>query len=75
MKTGYFARASEEGHNACETMVHVVSDNKALCGYRPHKTMQFCFCAGGVYLPYVKCKKCKEKYSKYLIKEADKCLE
>jgi len=65
MKTGYFARATEEGHRAKFTQVHIVDDyDKPLCGYKPHKTMQFYFCSIGVYLPYIECKRCKVKLFK-----------
>ena len=65
MKTGYFARATEEGHRAKSTQVHIVDyNNEPLCRYRPHKTMQFCFCANFEHLPYVECKRCKEKLFK-----------
>lgn len=77
MKTGYFARATEEGHRAKSTQVHIIyEDGYTLCGYKAHKTMQFCVCAFGVHLPYVECKKCLQKYLKYqsdfCIKEAQK---
>ena len=62
MKTGYFGRATENGHRAMATKVHVVDDfGKPICGYKPHKTMQFQWCAMGVRLPYVECPKCKTK--------------
>jgi len=58
--TGYFARASEDGHKACSSKVHIVRGKLPLCGYRPHKTMQFMFNAAGIHIPYVECAKCKE---------------
>lgn len=58
-QTGYFARAHENGHSAKSTKVHVVKNGKAVCGYRPHETMQFCWNANGIYLGYVDCPKCK----------------
>jgi len=65
VKTGYFSRAHEDGHSAKSTIVHIVdSYNKPICGYKPHKTMQFLLCAYGIYFPYVECKKCKEKIMK-----------
>ena len=58
--TGYFARATENGHKACSTKTHIVRGKLPLCGYRPHKTMQFMFNSAGIYMPFVECKKCKE---------------
>lgn len=67
MKTGYFARATEEGHRAKSTQVHIVDNyGKSLCRYRPHLTMKFQWCSGGVNLSYVECKECRKNY---LIKE------
>lgn len=60
-QTGYFARASQNGLTAKSTKVHVVENGKPVCGYRPHKTMQFCWTANGIYLRYVDCPKCKAK--------------
>lgn len=72
MKTGYFARATEEGHRAKFTQVHIVNDyDKPICRYRPHRTMQFMFSANEAYLPYVECKGCRKKYNKFI----DKMLE
>jgi len=71
MRTGYFSRATEEGHIAKFTQVHIVyHNNKLLCRYRPHPTMKFQWCSGGVNLSYVECKKCKERYKKLLNKIA-----
>ena len=67
MKTGYFARAHEDGHSAKSTQVHIVDyKNKPICRYKPHKTMQFLCCAAGIVINYVKCKECKEKGVKIL---------
>lgn len=72
MKTGYFARAHEDEHNAQATMVHIVDwDNKPLCRYKPHPTMNFQWCAGGVNLSYVECKECRKKYKNFLNKLAE----
>jgi len=64
MRTGYWARAHEDRHDTRTTKVHIEKDDKGLCGYIPHKTMKFQWCAMDVYLPYVECKKCKEKYQR-----------
>jgi len=67
MKTGYFARAHENGHDARWTQVHILKDNGVcLCGYRPHRTLQFMFASYGVVEKYVECSKCKERLSKTL---------
>lgn len=63
MRTGYFARATEDKHKAKHTQVHIVKSNGlCLCGYRPHKTMQFQWCANGVVLNYVECNRCGDRY-------------
>ena len=64
MRTGYWARAHEDGHDTRATKVHIEHEGKGLCGYKPHKTMHFQWCAGDVYLPYVECSTCKEKFIK-----------
>ena len=62
LRTGYFARATEKDYTAKFTKVHLVTaENAAICGYKPHSTMQFQWNANGVYLPYVECEKCKKK--------------
>lgn len=58
-QTGYFARAGQNGLSAKSTKVHVIKNGKPVCGYKPHKTMQFCWNANGIYLSYVDCPKCK----------------
>ena len=65
MKTGYFAKATEEGHKAGFTIVHIVDNyGEPICRYKPHKTMQFCFCSNGIYLPNVECPQCRKKGEK-----------
>jgi hypothetical protein len=63
LETGYFARATENGHSAKHTQVHVYShsSNRALCGYRPHKTMLFQWVSRGITPPYVECSGCLAK--------------
>lgn len=60
--TGYFGRATELGHNAKSTMVHLVQGSQGLCGYRPHPSMKLHVCAPYPELSYVECDKCKTKY-------------
>lgn len=60
IQTGYFARARENGQTSKWTKVHLVDNGKPLCGYVPHKTMQFQWNSQGVHLAYVECDKCRE---------------
>lgn len=70
MRTGYFGRASEENHLAKSTKVHIVeNDSTPVCGYKPHKTMKFIFCANGVVMRLVECVKCKRIGEKLWEKE------
>jgi len=62
--TGWYGRATENDHRAMFTMVHFVEDGKPICGYRPHKTMIFQFCASGFYDNYVECPACRRKKEK-----------
>tara|TARA_Y100000034_G_scaffold123484_1_gene170298 strand:+ start:414 stop:641 length:228 start_codon:yes stop_codon:yes gene_type:complete len=60
MRTGYFARASGEGGREISTNVHVTHDNdKPICGYKPHPTLRFQWCANRLVLHYVECVKCR----------------
>jgi len=65
IRTGYFARATENRrgyhqHSAKHTKVHILKSNGVcLCGYRPHKTMSFQWCANGIVLEYVECDRCR----------------
>lgn len=62
LQTGYFARATEKGHKNKSTISHLLKDGKVLCGYKPHKTMQFLWCSTGAKMSHVECNKCKNKY-------------
>ena len=64
MHTGYFSRASEDGHSQAISGVHIVDNGKAICGYKPAAHMQFVWCSHSLHLPYVSCKKCKQKIAK-----------
>jgi hypothetical protein len=65
MITGYFTRATEKGHKACHTMVHlVVQGGNPLCRYRPHKTMKLQWVAMSPRMEYVECKACRKKFWK-----------
>lgn len=62
-ETGYFARATgepERGMKQVVTGVHIIDAETRLpiCGYKPHKTLRFHFCAAFVHRPYVECPKC-----------------
>lgn len=61
--TGYFARATENGHRAAHTKVHLVNGSIALCGYMPHPSMKLQSCANFAHLPYVECQSCIDKYN------------
>jgi len=63
---GYFARAHEDGHSARRSKVHVINDDIVLCGYKPHETMKFQWCAGMTTIDYVECNICKQKLNKIL---------
>ena len=77
-KTGYFARPPiRRVRRACSSEVHLVDSEtgKPICGYKPHSSMEYHFCAADAHLPYIKCKKCLESYPKFLKKKANSILE
>lgn len=62
MRTGYFARASGEpkGSKALSTNVHVTDNNtNPICGYKPHRTLRFQWCANRLVKNYVECATCR----------------
>lgn len=63
LKTGWFGIPMKPGKQTNKhTMVHIVSSaGLPICGYKPNKKMEFQWCANGIRLEYVECKKCKEK--------------
>jgi len=61
-KTGWFGRATEDGHNTARSGVHFIEGGKPVCGYKPAKAMLFQFCSQGFNWPYIECEKCKQKY-------------
>ena len=62
LSTGWFGQP--EGKS---TKVHVKkSDGTCLCGYRPHKSFQFQWCAHDIQMDYLECPKCKDKAKKIL---------
>ena len=65
IQTGYFGRAHEKGHKAGHTHVHLFNarTGNCVCGYRPHKTMQFQGCSAGIQINYVDCPRCKKLMS------------
>ena len=67
--TGWFGRASEQGHSAKSTKVHLLVNGKPVCGYKPHKTMQFQWCASSIMNSYIECSECKEKATEYEYKD------
>lgn len=70
MTIGYFSRAFNFKHKSLSTKTHIVNNNKVLCGYKPHKTLNFLWCAflsdGIDNLQYLECNKCKDRYVKLL---------
>lgn len=74
ISTGYFGRATEKGHNAMTTQVHVYNGKtgRCLCGYKPHKTMQFMWCANDAQVEYIECGNCLEKVAESLIADNKK---
>ena len=59
--TGWFGRPKGEGQRACSTrLTHYVENGKPVCGYKPHPTMLFQFCAAGIHEDYIDCVKCGE---------------
>lgn len=63
---GYFGRPFNFKHKSLSTKTHIFINGKVLCGYKPHKTLKFQWCAIDIKnnLYYVECGKCKEKYLK-----------
>lgn len=61
MQTGYFARASGEPKGCKEVVsgVHILENGKTICGYKPHKTLRFHWCAGQIVAHYVECRTCE----------------
>jgi len=64
METGYFARPTYKGVIAARSRyVHFFDHEKqkCLCGYKPHKTMNFQFCSDDAYDSYCNCPRCKKE--------------
>lgn len=58
MSTGYFGVPGTER----TTNAHVrKNDGQCLCGYTPHPSYEYQWCAHGIQEDYVECKKCKDK--------------
>ena len=64
MIIGWFGRPFNKKHKSLSTKTHIVHNSKTLCGYKPHKTLEFQWCAFTVRLQYVECEKCKERLLK-----------
>lgn len=59
--TGWFGIPGKER----STNVHIyLGDGKCLCGYTPHKSYEYQWCANGIQEDYLECKKCKDKIKK-----------
>ncbi len=61
LTTGYYGRASGEGGRALSTKSHAQENGKNLCGYRPHDTLIFQWCAADWVLNYIDCVGCRAK--------------
>lgn len=68
--TGFYARANQNGLTAKYTKTHLVCDGKPLCGYVPHKTMEFQMNAMHIHLPYLECKKCEDALKYHYVVES-----
>lgn len=62
-QVGYFARSDKW------TKCHVTKNGKCLCGYKPHETMEFQWCAGFIILGFIECPKCKKMAGEILTKQ------
>ena len=67
MIIGYFARPFNFKHKSLTTKTHIVENNKVLCKYKPHKTLEFLWCkflrgSSEDNLDYLECNKCKKIY-------------
>ena len=58
--TGYYARPTVGKNKAVHTQVHFVNKFFPVCGYKPHKTMSYQWCANGAHWHYLECEKCKD---------------
>jgi hypothetical protein len=68
VSTAYFARARENGHPQAISNVHLCFERQPLCGYKPHPTMQYLWCANWVKLEYVTCNRCRVLYEEENVK-------
>ena len=60
--TGYFGRYTFRGQPSATysaIVVHVVDSGVPICGTLIHPDMEFQWCASGVYLPALECKRCR----------------
>ena len=63
--TGWYGRPSVGKQQARVTRyTHYVTASGPVCGYKPHPTMKFQFCAHGIHLDYIDCPGCKKFCSK-----------
>jgi len=72
MLIGWFGRCFNKDHKSLSTKTHIVKEGKVLCGYIPHKTMEFQFCSGISQLEYLECDKCKIKLEKIIKRRSKK---
>ena len=64
MGIGWFGRCFNYHHKSLSTKTHIVNNGKVLCGYKPHKTLKFQWCASLESLEYLECERCKTKLYK-----------
>lgn len=75
--TGWFGRPSGKGTSARCAQVHVANpkSGRALCGYKPHPTMKFQWCAPGIVLHYIECPRCLTRAKTRMVKELRASIE
>lgn len=64
MVIGHAAKVVAKGR--CWSMVHIFNKGRALCGYKPNKSMSIQWCADAEDWSvdrYVECEKCKNKWN------------
>ncbi len=71
MIVGWFDRCFNVKHKSLSTKTHIFNGDKVLCGYKPHKTMEFQWCVGIGnldFITFVECDKCKNKFKQFIKK-------
>ena len=60
IETGWFGIPG--GPEWRSTKVHICMRRRPVCGTRMGPNQQFQFCATGMYMPYVECKRCQKRF-------------